>query len=92
MGVKLTKRGKEWTVEFLGKERHVKLESELVSWRSLGILSHSAVEFRLDLDGAIESIIELSSSKELEELDIPKNHSVAGMVRPTKLYLGGSHA
>uniref|UniRef100_A0AB39CCJ9 Uncharacterized protein n=1 Tax=Pseudomonas phage RVTF4 TaxID=3236931 RepID=A0AB39CCJ9_9VIRU len=92
MGVKLTKRGNEWTVEFLGKERHVKLESELVTWRSLGILPHSAIEFNLDLDGAIESIVELSTQTELTELDIPKNHSVAGMVRPTKPYTGGTHA
>lgn len=90
MDVTLTKRDNVWTTEFLGKERHVLIESDLVSWRSLGILSDSAIEFELDLDGTIIKITKVASGEELETLVIPKRHTVAGMVRPTKPYKGAS--
>lgn len=92
MNVQLTKRGNVWTTTFLGKERHVLIESDLVTWRSLGILPDTAIEFNVGLDGGIESIIALAKGQELEELEIPKNHVVAGMVRPTKLFLGATNA
>lgn len=86
MNIQLTKRGNQWTTMFMGKERHVILESELVNWRSLGIIPTDAVEFEVDLDGTIIKISTVHDGAELTELEIPKNHSVAKMVRPTKPY------
>lgn len=92
MGIQLTKRGNEWTTTFLGKERHVLIESDLVSWRSLGILPNSAVQFDVDLSGNIENIVVVATGEELQQLEIPNRHTVAGMIRPTKPYQGDTNA
>ncbi|WDS62080.1 hypothetical protein [Pseudomonas phage D6] len=88
MGVKLIKRDNVWLTEFLGKERHFIIETDLVTWRSMGIHPSGAVEFQVDLDGTLNSVRSIYTGEEISELDIPKMHSVAGMIKATKPYMG----
>ncbi|QBJ02889.1 hypothetical protein MZD04_gp363 [Pseudomonas phage Psa21] len=93
MSVKLIKRGNAWVTEFLGKERHFIVDSDLVTWRSLGVLTGAAVEFSIDLGGSLEHVRNLLTGEELSELEIPSGHTVARMIKATKLYVNGdSHA
>lgn len=87
MGVKLIKQGDVWVTEFLGKLRHFQIHSDLVSWRSMGIIPGAAVEFFTDLDGALLNVVDLKTGEQLTELDIPKMHSVADTIKPTKLFI-----
>ena len=87
MGVKLMQGGGIWLTEFLGKFRHFIMESDLVSWRSMGILPGAALEFTTDLDGALLSVRNIATDEFLDALEIPKMHSVAETVRPTKLFV-----
>ncbi len=87
MGVKLMQVGGIWLTEFLGKFRHFIMESDLISWRSMGILPGAALEFTTDLDGALLSVRNIATDEFLDALEIPKMHSVAATVRPTKLFV-----
>lgn len=87
MNVKLIKRGTVWVTEFMGKERYFIMDSDLVTWRSMGIHPAGTIEFEVGLDGALETVRALETGEEITELDIPKLHSVAGMIRPTKAYV-----
>lgn len=87
MHVKLTKRGSTWVTEFMGKERHFVMDNDLVTWRSLGILPSSAVLFETHLDGSLISATEVVTGNELESLEVPAQHVVAKMIRPTKAYI-----
>lgn len=87
MGVKLMQVGNVWVTEFLGKARHFIMDSSLVTWRSLGILPGAALEFSTDLDGSLLSVRNVATNQLLSELEIPKQHSVAGTIKPTKLFV-----
>lgn len=92
MSVKLIKRDNVWVTEFLGKERHFIIDTDLVTWRSLGVHPSGAVEFQIDLDGTLENVRSIFTGEDIMELDIPSNHSVAGMIKATKPYVhGGTH-
>lgn len=92
MSVKLIKRDKVWVTEFLGKERHFIIESDLVTWRSLGVHPSGAVEFQIDLGGTLENVRSINTGEEIDELEIPRGHSIAGMIKATKPYVhGGTH-
>jgi len=88
MDVKLIKQDNVWVTEFLGKLRHFIIETDLVSWRSLGIHPSGAVEFNVDPDGSLTSVRSIYTGEEISELDIPKRHSVAGMIKATKPFVG----
>jgi hypothetical protein len=87
VGVKLIKCGNVWVTEFLGKLRHFIIDSDLVSWRSLGVHPSGAVEFNIGLDGTLESVRSLATGEDLLELEIPKGHSVANTIKATKAYV-----
>lgn len=87
MNVKLQQVGGCWLTEFFGKLRHFIMESDLVSWRSMGILPGAALEFTTDLNGALLSVRNLATGELLDALEIPKMHSVAATVRPTRLFV-----
>lgn len=87
MGVKLTKRGDTWTTEFLGKERHFIMDNDTLTWRSMGISPTSAYLFETTPSGELLTVTDVRSGDYVEALDIPQQHVVAKMVRPTKLYL-----
>lgn len=86
MGVKLIKQGDTWVTEFLGKLRHFLIDSDLVTWRSMGIIPGAAIEFNIDLDGTLLTAKDMSTGLEINELEIPKRHALADTIKATKLY------
>lgn len=81
-----------WTIEFLGKMRNFKFNNvtkQNSSWVSMGIEGYPALKFNCDAFGKLESIQPVGNDTFIDEIFIPRKHSVSQCIDITTLYIGG---
>ncbi|AAL83166.1 hypothetical protein fnug_310 [Pseudomonas phage fnug] len=81
-----------WTIEFLGKMRNFKFNhvtKQNNSWVSMGIEGYPALKFNCDGFGRLESIQPIDDDLTIDEIFIPRKHSVSQCIDITTLYIGG---